>query len=92
MLTDSYTVEFIYSSYNGKLNIPLTADILSHHSEPYYIVQNVRASLGSQHPVFSQVQLKKVNGHWVHRDSLKETDLSVSIGRAVEEYERGRKE
>ena len=55
------------------------------HSDGIYLVKDIRAAHKEAGSLLPPVKLKKVNGVWVHSDSLKPTNLSVSIGKALDE-------
>ncbi len=73
--------------------IALRATAELHHSDPYFVVNNFHASNAepdSEHPSSLPVQEIKRIRHkksyiWVHRDSGKETLLSMAIGKAIDE-------
>lgn len=91
MLTSSYTIAFIYTLDNGRFNIPLIGEVEKHHSEPHYFIKNIRMKHNARASILPDIQLKKSKGQWVHRDSGKETDLSIAAGKAIEEYENHHK-
>ena len=53
-----------------------------------YYVDNIRTVGQDNGDMLPPVNIRKVGGCWVHADSQKETELSYSIGRAVEETEQ----
>jgi len=86
MTTHSYTIAFDYILGDSRFKISLSADVEVPHSELYYVVRNFRSGQG--HPsLLPDLELKKVNGLWVHRDSEKETDLSIAVGKAIDRQE-----
>ena len=71
--------------------IALQASVTLHHSEPYYVVEafHFADADSSQRSVLPVMQLKKIeiaDGRtvWVHKDSERESELSVAIGKAID--------
>ena len=57
------------------------------HVELYdgiYHVSQIRYYGHENKEVLPPVQVRKFGGHWVHEDFKKETDLSFSIGKAID--------
>ncbi len=82
--------DFPVASSNLKISLRATAEL--HHSEPYYLVHNFYLTNGKandgQLSVLPEQQVKRIkrgNDHvWVHRDSEKESELSIAIGKGIE--------
>ena len=63
-----------------------------HHSEPYYLVHNFyltdRKKNNDHHSVLPEQQIKCITRNglhvWVHKDSEKESHLSIAIGAGIE--------
>jgi hypothetical protein len=63
-----------------------------HHSEPYFLVRNFyfpeSKKETTRHSVLPEQEIKRIkrNGSysWVHRDSGQESELSLAIGRGIE--------
>ena len=83
-MTNSYTIAFTYFVENGKMKVDLVADVDEHHSDTWYHVKNLRTTKSGIRQILPDVQLKKVKGTWVHKDSERETDLSRAIGAALD--------
>ena len=72
------------------ISLKATAEL--HHSDPYWVVDNfhsVDKTVKEDHSSIFPTQEIKLNergssGSWVHRDSGRETVLSVAIGKAIE--------
>jgi len=85
----SFSVEFDYTlSENVILRLTATAQL--HHSIPHYHISDFHfKSYPSGHPLLPDIDImaiKKKDGiSWVHSDSVKETLLSVAVGKAIEE-------
>ena len=73
-----------------KISLKATADL--HHSEPWFLVHSFQVAVNrpgeTQHSVLPEQEIKRIkrNGSfvWVHRDSEKESQLSLAIGAAIE--------
>jgi hypothetical protein len=85
MELNAYRITFEFQLRPGK-SIPLTAEAELHHSDPYFVVSNITRTGRESHPsILPDVKIKKASGHWVHCDSGKESDLSIAIGKAIDE-------
>ncbi len=76
MITNSYVIAFDLSLERANIVVPLVADVALHHSQPYYIVSNFRKE-NHQEVVMPKLEIMRKYGSWVHRDSEKESHLSV---------------
>ena len=82
--------DFPVASSNLKISLNATAEL--HHSEPYYLVHNFYLADSKKnkdhHSVLPDQQIRRVkrNGSyvWVHKDSEKESELSLAIGAGIE--------
>jgi hypothetical protein len=99
-----FEIKFDFPVASSDLKISLNATAELHHSEPYYRVHNfclTDSKNNDQHSVLPDQQIRRVkrNGSyvWVHRDSEKESELSIAIGAGIEnklsnqEINKGRK-
>jgi len=84
MSKKTYSLAFSYAVEGGRLKVDLTADVEEHHSDIWYIVKNFRIRSSGKLTQLPEVQLIKVKGSWVHRDSRKESELSRVIGAAID--------
>ena len=88
-----FEINFDFPLASSDFIISLRATAELHHSDPYYVVTDFHAGNekpGTHHPSSLPPQeikrIKRKNGHaWVHRDSEKETLLSMAIGKAIDE-------
>lgn len=85
----SFSVEFDYT-LSENIILRLTANAELHHSTPYYHISDFHfKSNPSSHALLPDIDImaiKKTDGtSWVHADSIKETLLSVAVGKAIEE-------
>ena len=85
----SFNVDFDYA-LSDHLNLKLTAKVELHHSDPYYLITDFYLkNYHGENPLLADIKIKAVqeddNISWVHTDSEKESMLSVSIGKAIEE-------
>ena len=82
--------DFPVASSNLKISLDATAEL--HHSEPYYKVWNFYLTSGEKnnehHSILPDQEIKRIkrNGAyvWVHKDSERESDLSIAIGAGIE--------
>src|SRR6188508_2870903 len=86
-----FEIEFDFPVASSDLKICLNATVELHHSEPYYLVHNfyLTDSKNKDHQSIlpdQQIRRIKRNGShvWVHKDSEKESHLSIAIGGAIE--------
>jgi len=87
-----FEIEFDFPVASSDLKISLNATAELHHSEPYYLVHNFYLTNGKKntnhHSVLPEQQIKRIrrNGShvWVHKDSEKESELSIAIGAGIE--------
>jgi hypothetical protein len=54
------------------------------HLDGIYSIRDIRAAHKEAGSLLPPVRLKKVEGVWVHSDSLKPSNLSVAIGKALD--------
>jgi hypothetical protein len=77
------------------ISLKATAEL--HHSEPYWVIDNFHSANKSPKEHYSSIlprqEIKLVeNGScrsWVHKDSERETVLSVALGKAIEDALNG---
>ena len=82
--------DFPVASSNLKISLNATAEL--HHSEPYYKVRHFYLTNSEKnnehHSVLPDQEIKRIkrNGSylWVHKDSERESDLSIAIGAGIE--------
>ena len=85
-------VKFDFPVASSNLKISLNATAKLHHSEPYFVVHNFY--LGdikndqTRHSILPDQEIKRIKREgsfvWVHRDSEKESELSLAIGAGLE--------
>ena len=83
-------LDFPVASSDLKISLNATAEI--HHSEPYYVVHNFHLTNANKnkghHSILPAQEVKRIkrNGGyvWVHKDSEQESDLSIAIGKGIE--------
>lgn len=75
-------INFDYNIEGYPKSIHLTAVAKLHHSEPHYVVSDVKAH--SDRAALPDFDIKKLEGKWVHTDSEKETFLSKVAGGAID--------
>ena len=87
-----FEIIFDFALAQSELVIPLKATAQLHHSDPYYVVENfhiVGAPLRQDEiSIIPTQEIKRIyrNGTpvWVHRDSERESVLSLAIGKAID--------
>src|SRR5436853_5505435 len=87
-----FDILFDFALAHSELVIPLKATAQLHHSDPYYRVDNFH--LGGVAPRKDEIsiipaqEIKRItrNGKpiWVHKDSGRESVLSLAIGKAID--------
>jgi hypothetical protein len=86
MITEKFSIDFPFQVEKGALIINIRADVEPDPSENLYSVKNFRLCNSPKKNVLPDVQLKKLEEHWVHSDSEKETYLSMQVGKAIDAY------
>ena len=89
MTVTSFTVQFHYCIGNGTYNVQLIADVELHLFADYYTVKNVRSAWQKDSSLLPVQEIRRWEDHWVHKDTNKETALSLAIGKAIDCYENG---
>jgi hypothetical protein len=87
-----FEIKFDFPVASSNLKICLTAIAEIHHSEPYYLVHDFyltdRKKNNDHHSVLPEQQIKRIKRNglhvWVHKDSEKESHLSMAIGAGIE--------
>src|SRR6476660_3116579 len=92
IMKQSFEIKFDFPLAHSNLVFQLTAVAESHHSELYYVVDHFHFN-GVQHPqeeisILPPQEIKKIliegKNVWVHKDSERESRLSISMGKAIE--------
>ena len=87
-----FEINFDFPVASSDLKISFNATVELHHSEPFYLVRNFhlidRNKNAGHRSVLPEQEIKRIerNGSivWVHKDSEKESDLSIAIGKGIE--------
>ena len=87
-----FEIKFDFPVASSKLKISLNATAELHHSEPYYKVSQFYLTNGDKHSehhsVLPDQEIKRMRRDgsfvWVHKDSERESDLSIAIGTGIE--------
>jgi|GEM_PF-1137498 len=81
--------DFPVASSNLKISLRATAEL--HHSEPHYLVRDFYLTDGehkTRHSVLPEQLIRRIKSGskhaWVHKDSEKESELSIAIGKGIE--------
>jgi hypothetical protein len=89
MVEKPFNIKFDFPINNSDVVIGLNAKVELHHSDPYYVVHSFSIPGSKQSPSVSvlppqEIKYMKGWGRWVHKDSERESLLSIAIGRAIE--------
>lgn len=87
-----FEVRFDFPVASSNLKISLNATVKPHHSEPYFVVHNFYLANNkndqSHHSILPDQEIKRIKRDgsfvWVHKDSEKESELSLAIGAGLE--------
>jgi hypothetical protein len=87
-----FEIKFDFPVASSNLKISLNATVELHHSAPYFSVHDFyladEARNNEYHSVLPEQEIKRIrrNGTciWVHKDSEKESELSIAIGNGIE--------
>lgn len=87
-----FDIKFDFDLAHSDLSISLTATAELHHSEPYYVIDHfhfagMKPKEGevSMLPAQEIKQITRGNSKvWVHKDSERESLLSLAIGEAID--------
>ena len=82
--------DFPVASSNSKISLNATVEL--HHSEPYFVVHDFFLANNhidqGRHSILPNQEIKLIkregSGVWVHKDSEKESELSLAIGEGLE--------
>jgi hypothetical protein len=78
-----YTIFFTYDVQDHALRFPLKAEVDC--VEPgIYTITNIRAEAQDEGSLLPPIRLKKEDGIWIFLDNGQESNLSATIGRAIE--------
>ncbi|HTR32021.1 MAG TPA: hypothetical protein VMH27_22270 [Puia sp.] len=80
----NYPIRFSFAVDAAKIRLTLEAEVQEHHSDTYYIVSNFQIPGYRGRALLPPVTIQNMNGHWVHRDNGKPTELSTAIGEAID--------
>lgn len=87
MIARAFTISFEYRLEDSSISINLRAEVEVHNDPFFYIVHNIRSLRSGSPPAIPDVRLTKRDSTWVHVDSEKPTDLTLSIGKAIDAHE-----
>ena len=93
-----FDIKFDFPLAHSEIIISLKATAELHHSQPYYVVdrfQEVSSKAGRHDPsILPPQEIKQVERNsakvWVHKDSEKESVLSIAMGKGIEEAMKNR--
>ena len=80
----THTIYFVYDVHDHSLKFPLKADVKC-TAPGIYTITNIRLSNQDDGSLLPPIQLAKKNGHWSFSDNNQESNLSTTIGSAIDE-------
>ena len=93
-MNSPFEIRFEFPLADSNVTVSLRASAALHHSDPYYVVENFRfaGSNGSYEPsILPTQEIQKIRRNdtpvWVHKDSQRESQLSIAMGRAIDKAE-----
>lgn len=84
MVMHAFVIVFDYLLDEGRIAITLRADVELHHRPYYYFVRNIRSLRHGSKSAIPDIRLTRKGSAWVHLDSKRPTDLTSSIGKAID--------
>ena len=95
-MSKPFEIIFDFPLADPDLIISLKASAEMHHSDPYYVIDNFHLinskSNNRDASILPPQEIKKIQEGsselWVHKDSGRETVLSMALGKAIEETEK----
>jgi len=87
-----FEIKFDFPLAHSDLSVSLRATAEFHHSDPYYVIDNFRfagkRNKRSIPTLLPKQEIKLIERGsskiWVHRDSERESQLSIAMGKAIE--------
>ena len=93
-MNSPFEIRFEFPLAYSEVTVSLQAKATLHHSVPYYVVENFRfaGSNGNYEPsILPSQEIQKIKRGetpvWVHKDSQRESQLSIAMGRAIDKAE-----
>jgi len=93
-MNSPFEIRFQFPLAYSDLTVSLRATATLHHSDPYYVVENFRfaGSNGSYEPsILPAQEIQKIRRNdtpvWVHKDSQRESQLSIAMGKAIDKID-----
>ena len=88
-----FEIKFDFPLAHSDLIISLKATAELHHSQPYYVVDHFQAASSKtdkhEPSILPPQEIKKIERNsvkvWVHKDSEKESMLSLAIGNGIDD-------
>lgn len=89
---DPFEIKFDFPLDHSPYTLALKARVRLHASESYYVVDSFLFEKTNQskslHSILPDIEIKYLKtatkGMWVHKDSERESQLSQTIGKAIE--------
>jgi len=94
-MNEPFSISFYYPLDNSQEIVKLRATARLHQSSHYYVIESFCFDDGKQHEGamshFPAIEIEKIKqgSHfiWVHKESNRASQLSLSIGKAIEDRE-----
>ncbi len=91
-MNQQFEIKFDFALAHSDLIISLSATAELHHSDPYYVIDNFHFAgikpKESEVSIIPAQEIKQITRGdtkvWVHRDSERESMLSLAIGKTIE--------
>ena len=78
------TISFVYDVHDHSLKFPLKAAV-ERTGTDIYTITDIRLDNQENGSLLPPIQLVKKDGHWVFLDNNKESNLSTTIGQAIDQ-------
>jgi|SRR6476660_5789753 len=97
-MNQSFEIKFDFAEPHSDWIIPVKATAELHHSDPYYVVNDFHlttcAATTNDLSIIPAQEIKQISRGsskvWVHRDSERESSLSLAIGKGIEKVLKDR--
>jgi hypothetical protein len=87
MIQENYAIRFAFILDGRNVAIPLAAVVEIDPERKQYHIKDFRSLHSPTHNVLPDMLIKKVKGQWVYSDSSRSNELTLAIGRAIDQHE-----
>jgi hypothetical protein len=84
MVMENHDRNIIYFSFRLMESVEVALKGTIEQSEGIHLIRDIRPAHKDTGSLLPPVKLKKVEGVWVHSDSMKPSNLSAAIGKALD--------